>query len=276
MGPTGQHGSEGESPPVALTGVGESEARALRAHLPGLEPERHVSDWGRSELVEGALERVVYDFLYHYWFRVEAEGITSVPLDGPALLVANHAGALPADAAMIAKAIREGRPGARPFHFATDRRLGSVPGLDMLLVKAGGVNAHPANLHRLLFDEGQLVLAFPESGSTQVLRARYRLRPFARLEPLRAALRAAVPVIPIAVLGSEEAAPVLGRLGLGRLRRLPLASALPLPAKLRVRFLDPVGPGEHTDAETLGADLRSLIQENLLEMLSQRRSVWLG
>ena len=41
---------------------------------------------------------------------------------------------------------------------------GAFPVLDMLLVKAGGVNAHPANLHRLLFDEGQLVLAFPEAG----------------------------------------------------------------------------------------------------------------
>ncbi|MEA2148103.1 MAG: hypothetical protein QOG59_3690 [Solirubrobacteraceae bacterium] len=276
MGPTGQHGSEGEPPSVALTGGAGQAPGALRAHLPGLEPERHVSDWGRSELVEGALDRVVYDFLYHYWFRVEVEGITSVPVDGPALLIANHAGALPADAAMIAKAIREGRPGARPVHFATDRRFGAVPGLDMLLVKAGGVNAHPANLHRLLFDEGQLVLAFPEAGPAQVLRARYRLRPFRRLEPLRAALRAGVPIVPIAVLGSEEAAPVLGRLGLSRLRRLPLASALPLPAKLRVRFLDRVAPGAQTDAETLGADLRSLIQENLLEMVSQRRSVWLG
>jgi 1-acyl-sn-glycerol-3-phosphate acyltransferase len=296
MGPTGQHGSNGEPPGVALSGGASQAPVALREHLPGLEPERHVSDWGRSEFVEGALDRFVYDFLFHYWFRVEVEGITGVPVDGPGLLVANHAGALPADAAMIAKAIRDGRPGARPVHFATDRRLGTVPGLDMMIVKAGGVSAHPANLQRLLFDEGQLVLAFPEAGPAGALRARYRLRPFDRLGPLRVALQAGVPIIPIAVLGSEEAVPVLGRLGLGRLRRLPLAGAVPLPAKLRVRFLDPVMPvtpvtpavaaasagavdspaPADADAETLAADLRSLIQENLLEMLSERRSVWLG
>jgi 1-acyl-sn-glycerol-3-phosphate acyltransferase len=275
MGADDQHGGDERRGSVAVVGGGASPA-ALRDHLPGLEPDRHISDWGRSEAVEGALDRLVYDFLFHYWFRVEVEGITGVPADGPALLIANHAGVMPADAAMIAKAIREQRPGARPVHFATDRRLGAVPGLDMLIVKAGGVTAHPANLHRLLFDEGQLVLAFPEDGPATVLRSRYRLRPFERLEPLQVALRAGAPIVPVAVLGSEEATPVLGRLGLGRLRRLPLGAALPLPAKLRVRFLDPVTPDPDADVRHLSSDLRSLIQENLLEMLSQRRSVWLG
>ena len=191
---------------------------------------------------------------------------------------------------MIAKAIRERRPGARPVHFATDRRLGTVPGLDMLIVKAGGVSAHPANLHRLLFDEGQLVLAFPRSRPPGALHARYRLRPFERLEPLRAALRAGVPIIPVAVLGSEEATPVLGRLGLGR--RLPLgaalaaagqaASALPGAARRprpRQNYDRATAPRRRRVGRSrcvAGADLRALIQENLLEMLSRRRSVWLG
>ena len=271
MGADGQH--EGDEPPrsVALAGGSQASPATLREHLPGLEPERQISDWGRSEVVDGALDRVVYDFLFHYWFRVEVEGITSVPAGGPALLIANHAGVLPADAAMIAKAIREQRPGAATLHFATDRRLGATPGLDMLIVKAGGVSAHPANLHRLLFDEGQLVLAFPEAGPASVLRSRYRLRPFERLEPLRAALRAGVPIVPVAVLGAEEATPVLGRL-----RRLPLGAALPLPAKLRLRFLDAVTPSASADVTRLAGDLRALIQENLIEMVSQRRSVWLG
>lgn len=274
MGADGEHGGDQEARTVAVGGGGHP--AVLREHLPGLEPERHLTDWGRSERVEGALDRLVYDFLFHYWFRVEVEGITSVPADGPALLIANHAGTLPADAAMIAKAIREQRPGAGPVHFATDRRLGSVPGLDMLIVKAGGVTAHPANLQRLLFDERQLVLAFPESGPAQPLRARYRLRPFTRLGGIEAALAAGVPIVPVAVLGSEEASPLLGRLGFTRLARLPLGSALPLPAKLRVRFLDRVVAPPGADAITLAADLRALIQDNLFELVSQRRSVWLG
>ena len=50
-------------------------ADELRAHLPAIEPDRQVSDWGRSERVEGLMDKTIYDWLYHYWFRVEVEGI---------------------------------------------------------------------------------------------------------------------------------------------------------------------------------------------------------
>ena len=56
------------------------------------------------------MDRTLVEFFYRYWFRVEVEGIENVPADGGALLVSNHAGALPPDAAMIAKAIREEHP----------------------------------------------------------------------------------------------------------------------------------------------------------------------
>ncbi len=260
--------------------AGEAE---LRAHLPGLEPERHVTDWGRSELVEGALDRTLYDFLFRYWFRVEALGAEHVPSDGPVLLVANHAGVLALSGAMIAKALRQRHGVPRPVHFATERPLGTVPGLDMLLVKAGGVTAHPANLHRLLFDEHQLVLAFPEDGPNG-LGARRGVRPFDRLETLRAAVRARAAIVPVAVLGAEEdIVPVLGRLGFGRLlrrARLPAAAALPLPAKLRIRFLTPAPARAIEDGDTavraLGAELRARIQEALTEMRAERRNAWLG
>jgi 1-acyl-sn-glycerol-3-phosphate acyltransferase len=303
-----------DGPPSTITATGGSALISrrpdFRDHLPGLEPDRRVTDWGRSEAVDSALDRTVFDFLYHYWFRVEVEGVDNVPGDGPALLIANHAGVLPTDATMIAKAIRVEHRRPRPLHFATERVLGTVPGVDMLLVKAGGVAAHPANLHRLLFDERQLVLVFPEGAGAKPLRERYRLRPFRRLDLLAAALRAGAPIVPVAVLGAEEAAPMLGRLPTGplgmlaplrRLPRLDLAVGLPLPAKIRIRFLSPVDPrrwgpaaGDHLAAGddlapgdrpaaadehaacALADDLRALIQENLLEMVAQRRSVWLG
>jgi len=88
----------------------------LRDYLPGVEPERQVTDWGRSERVEGALDATVSEFLYRYWFRVDVEGVENVPADGGALLVSNHAGALPPDAAMIAKAIKEEYARPRPVH----------------------------------------------------------------------------------------------------------------------------------------------------------------
>jgi 1-acyl-sn-glycerol-3-phosphate acyltransferase len=257
-----------------------------RRYLPGLEPDRHVTDWGRSERVEMLVDRTLYDFLYHYWFRVGVEGIENVPREGGALLVANHAGAVPPDAAMIAKAIREEHPHPRPVTFVTRPRLSDVPGLGMLITKIGGVPDHPANLHRLLFDEGQLVLVFPEGtqGSAKPISERYRLRPFEHEEFARAAIEAQVPIVPVAVTGAEEAVPVLARLSLlrrlTRMPRLRLAPPIPLPAKFTIRFLEPLHPdGDRTDEAQLQAlthDIRALIQENLLEMVAARRSAWLG
>jgi 1-acyl-sn-glycerol-3-phosphate acyltransferase len=265
----------------------------LREFLPGLEPERQVTDWGRSERVEMAIDRTLYDFLYHQWFRVEAEGVENVPAEGGALLVANHAGALPPDGIMIAKAVREEHPRRRAVHLAVERSFKSVPGVGALVTKVGGVPLHPANLHRLLFDEGQLVLVFPEgrSGPEKPLKERYRMRPFHRGDLIAAAIRARVPIVPIALVGAEEAQPVISRLAalrrltrLTRLPLLPLTPPLPLPAKFRVRFLEPVQTAElqaeaATDSarvQALAQDVRALIQENLLEMVAARRSVWLG
>lgn len=264
-----------------------TEALDLREQLPGLEPDRHVSDWGRSERVEGVVDRTLYDFLYHYWFRVEVEGIDNIPVDGGALLVANHAGAMPSDGAMIAKAVREEHPRRRPVALATDSQFAGFPGLGMLVTKLGAVAAHPANLHRLLFDERQLVLAFPEGnrGVRKSLRERYRLRRFDRLAFAAAALRARVPIVPVAVVGAEEALPRFGSLApLRRVAQLPLTTGLPLPAKFRIRFLEPVQTDELDEAaagdpgfiEALQGDVRALIQENLLELIAERRSVWLG
>lgn len=260
----------------------------LRDQLPGIEPERRVTDWGRSERIEGLVDRTVYDFFYRYWFRVVVEGIENVPHDGPALLVANHSGAIPSDGPMIAKAVKEEHPRPRPVHISAERPFAGWPGIGMLFTKLGAVAAHPANLHRLLFDEGQLVLVFPEgpAGARKPLKERYRLRVF-EASCVEVALRAGAPIVPVALLGAEEALPVLARVPLRRLTRLarvPVAPVFPLPAKFKIRFLEPVptdGVGQtpwrdQGLVQELGADIRGLIQENLLEMVAERHSVWLG
>jgi 1-acyl-sn-glycerol-3-phosphate acyltransferase len=255
--------------------------------MPGLEPERRVDDWGRSERLASLADHTLYAFLYHYWFRVESEGVENVPARGGALLVANRAGHLPADGAMVAKAVREEHSSPRAVHLATRAHYGDLPAVGMALTKLGVVSAHPANIHRLLFDEGQLVLVFPEGtrGVRKPLRSRYRLRRFDGLDYVQYAMRAQVPVVPVAVLGAEEALPSLGSIvPFGPLRRLPLSTGMPLPAKFRVRFLEPVrtddlGESPWTDrglVHELGEGIRGLIQDNLLEMVAGRRSVWLG
>jgi 1-acyl-sn-glycerol-3-phosphate acyltransferase len=242
----------------------------LRDQLPGLESERRIDDWGRSERVDGFADRTVFGFLYHYWFRVEREGVENVPAEGGALLLANRSGGALSDGAMIAKAIRDEHPRARRVHVAAEAGIRRIPGLGMLATKVGVVADHPANLHRLLFDEGELVLAFPErlEGAARPFRRRYQLREFAPDWTAMAA-RAGVPIVPVAVVGGEEAAPLSAAL-----RRLPITVTPPLPAKFRLRFLGAVAPDK--DIEGVDESIRALIQENLLEMVAARRSVWLG
>jgi 1-acyl-sn-glycerol-3-phosphate acyltransferase len=275
-------------------------ADEMRALLPAIEPERQVSDWGRSERVEGVLDRTLVEFLYHYWFRCAVEGIEHVPSTGGALLVSNHAGALPPDAVMIAKAIKEEHARPRPLHLTVEHFFKGYPGLAMLVAKLGGVPAHPANVHRLLHDEEQLVLVFPEGrkGTEKLYKDRYRLRRFGRGGFVEAAMRARAPIVPVAVVGAEEAAPAFAQLRL--LKRLtgliyfPVTPAFPhlgplgigayLPAKFRIRFLEPVatdGWGERPWEERalvqeLAEEIRARIQEELIDMLAERRSVWLG
>jgi 1-acyl-sn-glycerol-3-phosphate acyltransferase len=270
----------------------------LRNHLPAVEPARTLTDWGRSERVEGIMDRTLVEFLYRYWFRAEVEGIANVPSAGGALLVSNHSGALPPDATMIGKAIREEHPRPRPLNITVEHFFKGYPGFSTLLPKIGCVAAHPANVHRLLYDEEQLVLVFPEGrkGTEKLYKDRYRLRRFGRGGFVEAAMRARVPIVPVCVVGAEEASPVFAQLGL--LRRLtgllyvPLTPTFPhlgplgmlgyLPAKFKLRFLEPISfddPEAHSDkglVQSTAHEVRARIQESLFEMVSKRESVWLG
>jgi 1-acyl-sn-glycerol-3-phosphate acyltransferase len=275
--------------------------RRMRELLPAIEPERRLNDWGRSERVEGWFDRTLYEFFYRYWFRVEVEGIENIPAEGGALLVSNHAGALPPDAAMIAKAIREEHSRSRPLYLTVEHFFKGYPGFSMLIPKIGGVAAHPANVHRLLADEEQLVLVFPEGrkGTEKLYRDRYRLRRFGRGGFVEAAMRAEAKLVPIALVGAEEAMPVFAQVDI--LRKLtgliyfpitptfpwfgPLGMLAYLPAKFKIRFLEPIDTVELGGAtavddkalvQTVAQEIRARIQETLHEMLAARRSVWFG
>ncbi|MEK6278382.1 MAG: lysophospholipid acyltransferase family protein [Actinomycetota bacterium] len=271
----------------------------LRALLPATDEERSLDDWGRSErfltMVEPAL-----NFYYRYWFRVETQGIENIPSEGGALLVSNHSGALPPDAPMMMQAIRNEHPNPRPLYILGEDWFKGYPGVGMLANKIGMVAAHRENAQRLLHDEGRLALVFPEGqkGSRKVLWQRYRLRRFGRGGFVRTAIRARVPIVPIAVVGAEEAMPIFAHLRfLQRLSGLiyfPLNHAFPhfglaaglmyMPAKFKIRFMEPIDMAEHDPevAEDAGAiqaiaeDIRARIQFELDEMLGERRSVWFG
>ena len=282
-----------------------AEQTAALVHLPppaeeaDLAGERlsDVDEWGRSERMR-ALVRKVYDPVYKHWFRAEWEGLEHIPTNGGALLVANHAGAIPSDAPVIMHGIETELD--RPVYGLADHFFKSAPVLGTLWSRVGGVVAHPDNAYRLLREQRQLVLVFPEGtkGTAKVFADRYQLRRFGRGGFVEIAMRAGVPIVPIAVMGSEEAMPTLFRVNplakiLGvpyvpvtanMLALGPLGAAAPLPAKFKLRVLPPVrfpeepGRDRYSRSRIMSAseDIRERIQDALYDLIRNRGSVWRG
>ena len=256
-----------------------------------------VDRWGRSERFR-AITRRLFDPIYRHWFRVEWEGLEHIPAEGGALLVANHAGAIPPDAPAIMHGVETEL--GRPVYGLAENLFRTLPAVGTVWARSGGVAAHPDNAYRLLHDDRQLVLVFPEGtkGSGKHSADRYKLRRFGRGGFVEIAMRAGVPVVPIAFVGAEESMPILYKSN--RLARLTGIPYVPLtanmlafgpaglltyfPAKFRIRVLPPVTfdvqPGQERYSRSRVMEeserIRAMIQDALYDMLRARRSVWFG
>lgn len=275
-----RHGRAGEG--GRLSSLREVVRQARRLSRP-----EEIDDFGLDRSFVDTL-RPIIETLYDRYFRVDAEGAdTNVPAEGPAILVANRGGPVAYDALMIAEAVRRADP-SRRIRFQVDRHMGSALVIGPLLARLGGVREAGDNAARLV-EEGQPFLFFPEGfrGAVKTGRDRYRLAEFS-LEFAETAARLGLPVVPVAVVGSEEAQPVIGRLPL--LARalgwpaFPLAplGIFPLPVKFRIRFCSPIAPPGSgagslaARARTLRKRTREAIQLSLGDLLSSRDSVFLG
>jgi 1-acyl-sn-glycerol-3-phosphate acyltransferase len=256
-----------------------------------------VDEWGRSEHMRELVRRL-YDPIYRRWFRAEWEGLEKIPKEGGALLVANHAAAIPSDAPVIMHGIETEL--GRPVYGLADHLFKAMPVIGTLWSRAGGVAAHPENAYRLLNEQQQLALVFPEGtkGTGKHFTERYRLRRFGRGGFVEIAMRAGVPVVPIAVVGAEESMPIVYKsAGLAKAIGVPyvpitanmllfgpLGTILYFPAKFRLRVLDPVRFDVPPDQERYSKsrvmdeaeDIRLALQENIYDMLRRRNSVWFG
>lgn len=255
-----------------------------------------VDEWGRSERVRSFVRRA-YDPMYRHWFRAEWEGLEKIPTTGGALLVANHAAAIPSDAPTIMHGVETELK--RPVYGLADHYFKSLPVIGTLWSRTGGVVAHPDNAYRLLREQEQLVLVFPEGskGPGKTYNERYRLRRFGRGGFVEIAMRAGVPIIPIAVVGAEESMPILFKVpsvakALGapyfpvtaNMAFGPVGALVHFPAKFKLRVLDPVTFDVEPDQARYSRSrimdeseaIRQQIQEALFDMLRQRRSVWFG
>lgn len=252
----------------------------------------HAEDeWGFDEDFAELVEPF-FAFLYESWWRVQIEGVERVPAHGRALLTANHAGILPWDATMISMGLLREHPLPRYPRFLVLNWAFDLPWISAVMRKVGGVVASPYNAMRLL-EQDHLVAVFPEGvkGTGKPFSERYRLQRFGRGGFVEIALRTGAPIVPVAVVGSEEIYPKIADLSpLARLIGAPYfpvtptfpwlgpLGVIPLPSKWRIEFLDPIetahmGPDAANDRAVvleLSEQVRDRIQQALYANLVRR------
>jgi 1-acyl-sn-glycerol-3-phosphate acyltransferase len=239
----------------------------------------------------GALGALPLLALYRLWWRVDAVGLERIPATGPVLLVANRAGTLlPYDAFMVAVALAMDHPAGRRTRPLVDEWLTQLPLIGPALLRLGAEPVTAPRLRRRLA-AGDAVVTFPEGRDAfaKSFAHRYRLARFGRTALLRTAIELETPIVPVAVIGSEETHPVLWRFEQGGralgLPALPITpTLLPLPTKWTLHVGQPLEPGNLLRGGGSLADtvkfVRTQVRERLQGLVSEglgrRRSVFLA
>jgi 1-acyl-sn-glycerol-3-phosphate acyltransferase len=257
-----------------------------------------VDEFGRDPLVAKRVDPVL-EFLYKTYFRVETRGLGHIPDEGRGLIVANHSGTLPYDAAMIMHALKEEHRARREVRPLVEDFVFHFPYLGTLMNRIGGVRACPENAERLLTRD-QLVAVFPEGikGIGKLFRERYQLQRFGRGGFVKLALKCDTPIIPTAVVGAEEIHPMVTKVtwlaksfGIPYIPVTPTFPLLgpvglvPLPTKWYIAFGEPFyfnteygadGANDRILVNKLAEQVRARIQEMIEALLKQRRSILFG
>jgi 1-acyl-sn-glycerol-3-phosphate acyltransferase len=266
----------------------------VRRHRTG---EFETDEWGLDwEFVD--VVRPFFTFLYKTYWRVETTGLENIPIEGRALLVANHSGQLPFDGMMIGTAVLTDHPAQRLVRTVYAAILPTIPWVSTMLVRLGQTLATVENGTRLLEQE-ELVAVFPEGykGTGKLFKDRYRLARFGRGGFAQMALNTQAPIIPVSVVGSEETYITLAKFPtLSAITGIPylpitltfpwlgLLGVIPLPTKWYIDFGEPIPmDGYGPDAADsivrvaqLSDQVRDTIQEMIHNRLAQRRSIFFG
>jgi 1-acyl-sn-glycerol-3-phosphate acyltransferase len=234
-----------------------------------------AAEWDLSGPDEATLQRskFFWNALVDYWFRMEIDGWENVG-DPPALLVGIHSGApFVWDAWTVGVQWWRRFGSERPLHGTAHDALMAIPGIGRYFRCMGVLPAAPDAISAALA-EGHDVALWPggEVDSLRPWRERDQANLAGRKGFVKMAIRAGVPIVPIATVGGADAMPVLIRgdklsqfLRLDKILRLkvfPLAISLPwgiapaalpqfpLPAKIRTRFM----PAVEIDTDAARAD----------------------
>ena len=233
-------------------------------------------------------------FFYRFYWRVSVKGTENIPEKGRAVFVANHAGILPFDGQMVANAVM--REKGRKIWPLIEDFFYYAPVLGTMLSRMGSVRACQENAQRLLSEE-EAVLVFPEGikGIIKPYKNRYQLQRFGRGGFIKLCLNTGSPVIPVAIIGSEETHPVMGNLStVAKTLNLPYfpvtplfpllgpLGLLPLPSKwtiifgeaLSIKIEDMEAATDRMAINRLSTEVKSHIQKMIDVEIGQRGSRW--
>ncbi len=169
--------------------------------------------------------RAIFQPFFHLYFRMERIGREHIPADGPVIVAANHRSFL--DPFVIGTMAR------RPMHYVAKQELFKrrwqawvLNALGAFPVKRGESDEDTIETAKAILARGDIVLIFPEGT---------RIRPGSLGRPKRGvgrlALETGAPVVPIAVIGTEDVRkgwrirPRKVRLRAGRPLRFPRVEA---------------------------------------------------
>jgi 1-acyl-sn-glycerol-3-phosphate acyltransferase len=198
-----------------------------------------------------ALQALV-EALFRVLFSYDCRGEEHVPAAGPAVVAANHPSYL--DPVLLSLQV------PRPIHFMAWDALFRVPLLGALMRLMG---AFPVDIRkgrgreayekaRLLVEKGELVGIFPEGKRSRT----GWMEPALREGAARLARETGAPLVPASIAGA--------------FRAWPHFQPLPRPARIRVRFHEPIDPAAYAQLpedealSALLAELRRRVDRTLL------------
>ena len=195
------------------------------------------------------------------------------------LLIANHSGQVPIDAALMGAAMFMDVEPPRFIRAMVERWTQSLPFVSLVFSRIGQITGVPDNARRLL-ERDEALLVFPEGarGIVKPFKERYRLVDFG-LGFMRLALQTNTPIVPCAIIGGEEQYISLGNVEtIARTLRLPafplvpqmFVGGLPLPTKYRIRFGEPMRfTGDPDDDDAVIEEKVWLVKSHIQQMVNQ-------
>ncbi len=196
-------------------------------------------------------------FLYRHYFRVVNSGFENIPT-GRCLFVSNHSGQIPIDAMLITTALLLELEPPRLLRGMVEKWAPSLPFISTFFSRCGQVTGDIHNAKSLL-ERGESLMVFPEgvTGLGKPIFNRYELQSFGT-GFVRLAMETKTPIVPVGVIGCEEALPSISKLmPLAKKMGIPylpvIATGLiPLPTKVTIRYGKPIlfeGNPDEPDSE---------------------------